>query len=151
LDFEQIRISLPSLMYHSHTWSWTDLLDQLRRGVQSRILGQALSRLARRKLLGVRELGQKLWRDARTPDAIRLLSQTFGRTEEELTKVVENLETSESDEETNEEGGIGSSESALRKPFSQGKLESPRGKLKNERDLEKKRQLFFQVIYGIDS
>lgn len=65
--------------------------------------------------------------------------------------MVENLETSESDEETNEEGGIGSSESALRKPFSQGKLESPRGKLKNERDLEKKRQLFFQVIYGIDS
>ncbi|EME29327.1 uncharacterized protein Gasu_33330 [Galdieria sulphuraria] len=149
LDFEKIRISLPSLMYHSHTWSWTDLFDQLRRDVQSRVLGQALSRLARRKLLGVRELGQKLWREAKSPDAIRILSQAFGKTEEELVKEVENLDWSESENEDNDEGqASSSSESATVQSFSQGK-ENLQGRLKNERDLERKRQVFLQVIYGI--
>ncbi|GJQ13636.1 hypothetical protein GpartN1_g5427.t1 [Galdieria partita] len=149
LDFEKIRISLPSLMYHSHTWSWTDLLDQLRRDVQTRVVGQALSRLARRKLLGVRELGHKLWRDAKTPDAIRLLSQTFGKTEEELAKEVENLDSSESGDEAHEEQACSASESASRKSFAEGK-ENLRGRLRNERDLERKRQIFLKVIYGVD-
>eukprot|EP00871_Galdieria_phlegrea_P002115 jgi/Galph1/2904/GphlegSOOS_G1576.1 len=149
LDFEQLKLSLPSIMYHSRTWSWTDLLDQLRRAIQSGVLGQALSRFAQRKLMGVRELGYKMWKDNKTPDSLRLLSQAFGKSEEELSKELERLESSEaSDEFLNEDEERNVSTEQAQSTGTLGRVNSRAVGLLKEKDMEKKRRTFLHLFYG---